>query len=77
VLPLGLQGARMSADYDIPASDLELLLSVLTQALERAGALVDREPTDLAGRLGGIIMEMYVRGERDPEKLKKAALNSL
>jgi hypothetical protein len=75
VLPLGLHRAKMAAD--IPDSDLELLLRVLRQALQEAGASAGSDATGLSGRLGQVIMETYARGERDPEKLKQAALDSL
>ena len=61
----------------IPDSDLELLLRALRQAIADAGPSLEGESTDLARRLGKAIIDAYVRGERDPEKLKQAALKSI
>jgi hypothetical protein len=68
----------MPAKREFQDSELALLLRVLKQSLEEAGSEIGRtQATDLAGELGKVIMDSFVSGERDPAKLKKAALDSI
>jgi hypothetical protein len=63
------------------AKDLEMLAKVLEQTIStvstQTGQLVDGELHELGSRVGSLLIKLYAAGERDPEALKTAVLQSI